>query len=169
MTGRAPFELVFGREPQDLLTYQLQLQKCVQDLDGKDPDFERYLRRLKDLINRKNLSANEIQDKYDKQRKKYADKRRKDPIEYQVGNLVLLYIGDRYVGNQKKLLKLYDGPFRVVSKIGPVNYKIIKLEDDAQPVVAHVSKLEKYHTNDEFYMDKDIIVPYNNTKPSNTN
>ena len=73
------------------------------------------------------------------------------------------------MGNQKKLLKLYDGPFRVTSKIGPVNYKIIKLEDNAQPVVAHVSKLEKYHTNDKFYMDKDIIVPYNVKKPRKNN
>ena len=159
MTGRAPYELVFGREPQDLLSFQLKLNKCIKKLDCKDENFEGYLKQLKELIENKNRKANAMQDKYDKQRKKYSDKSRSEPSNYNIGQLVLLYIGDRYVGNQKKLLQLYDGPFKIISKTSPVNYKIQKLDDSENVTIAHVSKLEEFHTDDKYYLNKDIILP----------
>ena len=159
MTGRAPYELVYGRDPQDLLAFRLGLQKCVKKLESKDVDFNTYLQQLKDLIENRNRDANAMQDKYDRQRKKYTDKSRREPHIYKKNQLVLLYIGDRYVGNQKKLLKLYDGPFKVISQTGPVNYKIQKIDEPDKVTIAHVSKLEEFHTDDKYYLDKDIILP----------
>ena len=56
---------------------------------------------------------------------------------------VILYIGDKYVGNKKKLLNLYDGPFVVRDIKSDVNYKISRLSDETDLAVVHVSKIRK--------------------------
>ena len=89
--------------------------------------------------------------------KSYADKRRK-PLEFQVGNLVLLKVshwkGMVRFGKRGKLNPRYIGPFEILARIGPVAYKL-KLPQELQNVhdTFHVSNLKKCLT------DATLIIP----------
>ena len=89
--------------------------------------------------------------------KSYADKRRK-PLEFQVGDLVLLKVspwkGMVRFGKRGKLNPRYIGPFEILTRIGPVAYKL-KLPLELQNVhdTFHVSNLKKCLT------DITLIVP----------
>ena len=89
--------------------------------------------------------------------KSYADKRRK-PLEFQVGDLVLLKVspwkGMVRFGKRGKLNPRYIGPFEILARIGPVAYKL-KLPLELQNVhdTFHVSNLKKCLT------DTTLIVP----------
>ena len=87
----------------------------------------------------------------------YADKRRK-PLEFQVGDRVLLKVspwkGMVRVGKRGKLNPRYIGPFEILARIGPVAYKL-KLPQELQSVhdTFHVSNLKKCLT------DETLVIP----------
>ncbi|KAI3815959.1 hypothetical protein L1987_15643 [Smallanthus sonchifolius] len=84
--------------------------------------------------------------------KSYADKRRK-PLEFQVGDMVLLKVspwkGVIRFGNRGKLKPRYVGPFKIVMRIGPVAYQLY-LPEGLSGVhdVFHVSNLKKCLTDE---------------------
>ncbi|GKA83913.1 putative reverse transcriptase domain-containing protein [Tanacetum coccineum] len=79
--------------------------------------------------------------------KSYADKRRK-PLEFQVGDRVLLKVspwkGVIRFGKKGKLAPRYVGPFEIVERVGPVAYRL-KLPQELSCVhdTFHVSNLKK--------------------------
>ena len=79
--------------------------------------------------------------------KTYAVQRRK-PLEFQVGDKVLLKVslwkGVIRFGKQGKLNPRYVGPFQIIKRIGPVAYKL-NLPEELRGVhdVFHVSNLKK--------------------------
>ncbi|KAD4586601.1 hypothetical protein E3N88_24202 [Mikania micrantha] len=80
--------------------------------------------------------------------KSYADKRRK-PLEFQVGDRVLLKVspwkGVIRFGKRGKLNPRYIGPFEITKRIGLVAYEL-QLQQELSSVhnVFHVSNLKKY-------------------------
>ena len=89
--------------------------------------------------------------------KSYADKRRK-PLEFQVGDKVLLKVspwkGVIRFGKRGKLNPRYVGPFEILERIGPVAYKL-DLPEELNGVhnVFHLSNLKKCLT------DETLVVP----------
>ncbi|GJS74374.1 hypothetical protein Tco_0707215 [Tanacetum coccineum] len=79
--------------------------------------------------------------------KSYADKRRK-PLEFEVGDQVLLKVSPRKsalrFGKKGKLAPRYVGPFEILERIGPVAYRLI-LPEELIGVhdTFHVSNLKK--------------------------
>ena len=79
--------------------------------------------------------------------KSYADKRRK-PLEFQVGDRVLLKVspwkGVIRFGKRGKLNPHYVGPFEIMERVGPVAYRP-NLLDKLSGVhnVFHISNLKK--------------------------
>ncbi|GJW58795.1 hypothetical protein Tco_0105526 [Tanacetum coccineum] len=59
--------------------------------------------------------------------KSYADKRRK-PLEFSVGDYVLLKVspwkGVVRFGNKGKLAPRFVGPFEIIEKVGPMSYRL---------------------------------------------
>nr|GEX33125.1 hypothetical protein [Tanacetum cinerariifolium] len=94
--------------------------------------------------------------------KSYADKRRK-PIEFKVGDQVLLKVspskGVVRFGKKGKLAPRYVGPFKIVECVGPVAYRL-KLPQELSCVhnVFHVSNLKKC------LVDSDLQVPLEEIK-----
>ncbi|GJZ95668.1 putative reverse transcriptase domain-containing protein [Tanacetum coccineum] len=89
--------------------------------------------------------------------KSYADKRRK-PLEFQVGDRVLLKVspwkGVVRFGKKGKLAPRYVGPFEIVECVGPVAYRLkLPLELCCVHDTFHVSNLKK------FLAEPDVQVP----------
>ena len=89
--------------------------------------------------------------------KSYADRRRK-PLEFQVGDHVLLKVspwkGMVRFGKRGKLNPRYIGPFEILARIGPVAYKL-RLPQELQNVhdTFHVSNLKKCLS------DESLVIP----------
>ncbi|KAD3640196.1 hypothetical protein E3N88_29419 [Mikania micrantha] len=89
--------------------------------------------------------------------KSYADRRRK-PLEFQVGDKVLLKVspwkGVIRFGKQGKLNPRYVGPFEILKRIGPVAYQLnLPAELNGVHNVFHISNLKKCLS------DKTLVVP----------
>ncbi|KAD3068328.1 hypothetical protein E3N88_36208 [Mikania micrantha] len=89
--------------------------------------------------------------------KSYADKRRK-PLEFQVGDIVLLKVspwkGVIRFGKRGKLNPRYIGPFEITKRIGPVAYEL-NLPNELSSVhnVFHISNLKKCLS------DETLVIP----------
>ncbi|GJT85670.1 putative reverse transcriptase domain-containing protein [Tanacetum coccineum] len=79
--------------------------------------------------------------------KSYADNRQK-PLEFSVGNKVLLKVSPRkgvvHFGKRSKLSPRYMGPFEIVERVGPVDYRVrLPQELVISMTRFHVFKLEE--------------------------
>ncbi|GJV22846.1 putative reverse transcriptase domain-containing protein [Tanacetum coccineum] len=79
--------------------------------------------------------------------KSYADKRRK-PLEFSVGDYVLLKVLPWkcvvHLGKKRKLAPRFVGPFEIIEKVGPVAYMLdLPKELDGVHDTFHVSNLKK--------------------------
>nr|GEV77007.1 hypothetical protein [Tanacetum cinerariifolium] len=98
--------------------------------------------------------------------KSYADNRRK-PLEFKVGDQVLLKVspwkGVVRFGKKGKLAPMYVGPFKILERIGPVAYRL-RLPQELSGVynTFHVSNLKKC------FVDANLHVPLEETKVDKT-
>ncbi|GKC23164.1 putative reverse transcriptase domain-containing protein [Tanacetum coccineum] len=141
----APFEALYGRKCRSPVIWtevgesQLIGPEIVQETTEKIVQIKE---RLKTARSRQ---------------KSYADKRRK-PLEFQVGDRVLLKVspwkGVVRFGKKGKLAPRYVGPFKVLEQVESVAYKL-KLPQELSRVynMFHVSNLKKY------YPDDPLVVP----------
>ncbi|GKC33339.1 reverse transcriptase domain-containing protein, partial [Tanacetum coccineum] len=131
----APFEALYGRKCRSPVIWtevgesQLIGPEIVQETTEKIVQIKE---RLKTARSRQ---------------KSYADKRRK-PLEFQVGDRVLLKVspwkGVVRFGKKGKLAPRYVGPFEIIERVGPVAYRL-KLPQELSCVhdTFHVSNLKK--------------------------
>ncbi|GJZ41194.1 putative reverse transcriptase domain-containing protein, partial [Tanacetum coccineum] len=131
----APFEALYGRKCRSPVIWtevgesQLIGPEIVQETTEK---IVQIRERLKTARSRQ---------------KSYADKRRK-PLEFKVGDRVLLKVspwkGVVRFGKKGKLTPRYVGPFEIVERVGPVAYRL-KLPQELSCVhdTFHVSNLKK--------------------------
>ncbi|GJY36987.1 putative reverse transcriptase domain-containing protein [Tanacetum coccineum] len=130
-----PFEALYGRKCRSLVIWielgesQLIRPELVQEMTEK---IFQIKERLKTARSRQ---------------KSYVDKRRK-PLEFKVGDRVLLKVspwkGMVRFGKKGKLTPRYVGPFEIVECVGPVAYRL-KLPQELSCVhdTFHVSNLKK--------------------------
>ncbi|KAI3802153.1 hypothetical protein L1987_30280 [Smallanthus sonchifolius] len=93
--------------------------------------------------------------------KSYVDKRRK-PLEFQVGDLVLLKVspwkGVIRFGKKGKLAPRYVGPFKILERIGKVSYKL-ELPPSLGNVhpTFHISNLKKCLADENLHIPLDDV------------
>ncbi|KAI3827799.1 hypothetical protein L1987_01883 [Smallanthus sonchifolius] len=93
--------------------------------------------------------------------KSYADKRRK-PLEFQVGDLVILKVspwkGVIRFGKKGKLAPRYVGPFKILERIGKVAYKLElpPALNNVHPTF-HVSNLKKCLADENLHIPLDDV------------
>ncbi|GJT52733.1 putative reverse transcriptase domain-containing protein [Tanacetum coccineum] len=112
---RAPFEALYGRKCRSPIMWdevgegQLVGPELVQETIEKISHIKDRLKVARD------------------RQKSYADKRRK-PLEFSVGDYVLLKVspwkGVVRFGKKGKLAPRFVGPFEIIKKVGPVAYRL---------------------------------------------
>ncbi|KAJ0589137.1 putative nucleotidyltransferase, Ribonuclease H [Helianthus annuus] len=141
----APFEALYGRKCRTPVCWaeigekQLSGPEIVQETTDKIIQVKERLKTARD------------------RQKSYADNRRK-PLEFQVGDKVLLKVSPwkgvvRFI-KRGKLSPRYIGPFKILKRIGPVAYQL-QLPEEMAGIhdVFHVSNLKKC------LADESLIVP----------
>ncbi|GJR43444.1 putative reverse transcriptase domain-containing protein [Tanacetum coccineum] len=131
----APFEALYGRKCRSPIMWaevgegQLIGPELVQETTEKISQIKDRLKAARD------------------RQKSYADKRRK-PLEFSVGDYVLLKVspwkGVVRFGKKGKLAPRFVGPFEIIEKVGPVAYRLdLPKELDGVHDTFHVSNLKK--------------------------
>ncbi|GKA43566.1 putative reverse transcriptase domain-containing protein [Tanacetum coccineum] len=131
----APFEALYGRKCRSPIMWadvgegQLIGPELVQETTKKISQIKDRLKVTRDC------------------QKSYADRRRK-PLEFSVGDYVLLKVspwkGVVHFGKKGKLAPKFVGPFEIIEKVGPVAYRL-DLPEELNGVhdTFHVSNLKK--------------------------
>ncbi|GKD31314.1 putative reverse transcriptase domain-containing protein [Tanacetum coccineum] len=141
-----------GQSERTIQTLEDMLRACVMDFGGS---WDTHLPLIEFSYNNKIVQETtekivQIKERLKTARsrqKSYADKRRK-PLEFQVGDRVLLKVspwkGVVRFGKKGKLAPRYVGPFEIVERVGPVAYRL-KLPQELSCVhdTFHVSNLKK--------------------------
>ncbi|GJT15034.1 putative reverse transcriptase domain-containing protein [Tanacetum coccineum] len=104
------------------------------------------LELVQDMTDKVVLIKEKLKATRDRQ-KSYADNRRK-PLEFEVGDQVLLKVlpwkGVMRLGKKGKLAPRYVGPFEILERIGPVAYRLrLPIELSEVHDTFHVSNLKK--------------------------
>ncbi|GJT71566.1 putative reverse transcriptase domain-containing protein [Tanacetum coccineum] len=140
-----PFEALYGMKCRSLVCWSE-----VGDAQLTGPELIREMTEMIVQIKNRLLAARSRQ-------KSYADVRRK-PLEFEVGDKVMLKVspwkGVVRFGKRGKLSPRYIGPFKILSRVGPVAYKL-ELPRELQGIhnTFHVSNLKKCLSDD------DLIIP----------
>ncbi|GJW48947.1 putative reverse transcriptase domain-containing protein [Tanacetum coccineum] len=131
----APFEALYGRKCRSPV-----LWAEIREISLIGPELVQETTDKVVLIKEKLKVARDRQ-------KSYADNRRK-PLEFEVGDKVLLKVspwkGVMRFGKKGKLAPRYVGPFEILERIGPVAYRL-RLPNELSEVhnTFHVSNLKK--------------------------
>ncbi|GJX41160.1 putative reverse transcriptase domain-containing protein [Tanacetum coccineum] len=131
----APFEALYGRKCCSPITWaevgegQLIGPELVQETTEKISHIKDRLKAARD------------------RQKSYANKRRK-PLEFSVGDYVLLKVspckGVVHFGKNRKLAPRFVGPFEIIEKVGPMAYWLdLSKELNGVYDMFHVSNLKK--------------------------
>ncbi|GJY35748.1 putative reverse transcriptase domain-containing protein [Tanacetum coccineum] len=141
----APFEALYGRKCRSHVCWSE-----VGDAQLTGPEMIRETTKMIVQIKNRLLAARSRQ-------KSYADVRRK-PLEFKVGDKVMLKVspwkGVVRFGKCGKLSPCYIRPFKILSRVRPVAYKL-ELPRELQGIhnTFHVSNLKKCLS------DEDLIIP----------
>ena len=137
-TSFAPSEVVFGRS----ITTPLGIKTIPYN--KKIESYEEYIKYMDKLRKIVNIKANQKQIKYDRQRKKYYDKNKKDP-ELHVGDYVLYNISNQLVGNDKKLQPSWIGPYEIFEIFNNgISYKIRDLANQEIEYTVNLKLIKAY-------------------------
>ncbi|GJS21326.1 hypothetical protein Tco_0449958 [Tanacetum coccineum] len=146
----APFEALYGRKCRSHVCWSE-----VGDAQLTGLEMIREMTEMIVQIKNRLLAAHS-------RLKRYADVRRK-PLEFEVGDKVMLKVspwkGVVRFGKRGKLSPRYIRPFKILSRIGPVAYKL-ELPRELQGIhnTFHVSNLKKCLS------DEDLIIPFDEVR-----
>jgi hypothetical protein len=133
-TGYTPFYLVLGQHPNP--------GNIPRDLSSCPPSTEEFLEGMK--IARE--AARKALEKTAENTKKFADKKRIEAPDYQIGDKVMLDASN-YPTTQptRKFAERRYGPFRIMKRISPLNYRLELPKEWKIHPVFHVDQLRRYH------------------------
>jgi transposase InsO family protein len=140
-TTFTPYYMLYGRQPLQLhdtvLTVPTGVPRAIRE------HLSIIVRNLEiaQEIARTNLAAvrKKMKDRYD-------DKAALP--DFQVGDLVWLYVPRVKVGLSKTLGRFYTGPFSIVEKVSENNFKVRTWDNRKVPQVVHSNRLKRFYHDD---------------------
>ena len=143
-TGLSPNEIYYGRNVKLPMDYELGLE----ELDGSDESKNLYKQFINNCKRIKQRLAREQLNEYDKKRKEFADRDRKE-VRYDIGQTVIYLSKMKVVGSLGGLKTLWKGPYRIIDSWNDgLNYTIKDMETGKIKNVS-VTKLRPYYLRDE--------------------
>ena len=135
-TGESPFYLLYGREPRlpidtALLLPDDNLSSSVRELRAR---IVRNLEEAEQIIKSNTELA--------QQRMKHHYDQGSAEAPYDIGAKVWVYTPKTRKGLSKKLTHHYHGPYRIVSKLSPVHFKLRTLDNRPVSVPVHANRLK---------------------------
>jgi len=145
----APFEALYGRKCRSPVCWNEVGESSIVGPDLIQETTDKILRIREHLLASRS------------RQKSYADRRRK-PLEFQVGDNVLLKVspwkGFVRFGKKGKLAPRYVGPFKILEKIGKVAYKLdLPAELANVHPTFHVSQLKKCLADENLQVPLDEV------------
>lgn len=140
-TQISPYKLVYGRSPATTLDAML-----PNVTDEENLDVSEYLQRAEEA---RQLARLRIKNQQTTDSHRYNLRRRF--VEYQPGERVWVWTPIRRRGLSEKLLRRYFGPYRVVRRLGPLDYEVVpdgitnSQRRRSRPEVVHVARLKPFH------------------------
>ena len=138
-TGTSASKMTFGHEirlPIDLVFGQPERENSEQVYGSQ------YANQLSDRINEVHeFARSRLQIASDTMKKNYDIKT--NLFEFQVGDAAWFYDPVRKVGLNPKLQRHWKGPFKVITKLSDILYRV-QQSPRHRPKVAHHDKLRKY-------------------------
>ena len=137
-TNQTPFEIVNGQQPVTPST-------IVSKYQGPNPAAHKFAKEWQEHHD----LARACLHKAGKRTKKWADTKRRD-VNFQVGDLVLAKLTGilRNPTVHKGLVRRYEGPFKVVKRVGTMAYRIELPPTIRAHPVFHVSLLKPYYQDE---------------------
>ena len=136
-TLETPFFLTYGREPRMPIDIAL-------SIPGKEgtPIHEFKKRLVEGLIKARKKVIENLEVAKTRQALHY-DKNKKD-TDYYIGQLVWIFVPATMVGQTTKLLHQWHGPYEIVQKTSPVNYRVISTNLPDIHAIIHVSRMKPF-------------------------
>ncbi|XP_064469873.1 uncharacterized protein LOC135384605 [Ornithodoros turicata] len=144
-TGFSPAYLNFGKE----VAFPLEngLRQCTEPIARNLSRYASELRsRLSDAVN----SARESLDAARSEQARQYDKGHR-PLSYEVGDLVLKRthpLSNAAIGFAASLAQRWEGPFRVISRLSRLSYRLRRVNTAEETGPVHVGDLKRYHERD---------------------
>ena len=138
ITGFSPFSLLFGREVKGPLSL-VHSSWLHGECEGVEAGvwltaLKQQMAQMAQVVSqREKLAKTKMKQAFDKSAKEKT---------FEIGDLVLV----RKPGLKKKLGDSWDGPFEILEKTSPLNYKIKTPGDSRRSKVLHVNLLKKWST-----------------------
>ncbi|KAD7477212.1 hypothetical protein E3N88_00348 [Mikania micrantha] len=142
--GMPPYEMLYGRKCRTPV--------CWEEVGPRELANKEVVKATNDKIDQIRVHLKAAQDR----QKSYADKRRR-PIEFQVGDYVLLKVspwkGVIRFRKRGKLSPRFVGPFKILARVGEVAYRL-ELPDELSGIhnTFHVSYLRKCLADETAYV-----------------
>ncbi|UYV81241.1 hypothetical protein LAZ67_20000442, partial [Cordylochernes scorpioides] len=139
-TGFTPFKLIHGREAET--TVDTLFPNPHEDLQ------EDYSQKIASRVEEtRQLARLETLKAQEKDKARYDSKH--EAMDYNVGDLVWIFIPIRKVGLSEKLMKRYFGPYRVTRKPSEVTFEVEPVDQPTRRRkirdLVHVLRMKPYH------------------------
>ena len=147
-TGFTPFWLTYGMHPPNPLSL---LRETM--VVGVTPAADEWIEELMADLQLAHDSLEEA-----KQRQAaFANRRRGPSLDLLPGSKVLLKIPNIPKGSRPKLGPRYEGPYVVLERTSPVNYKLHLPDGDRRHAVFHESQLREYIDGAELFPYRETV------------
>jgi transposase InsO family protein len=153
-TGYTPYFLEHGREASLPSDAAVVLQRRLSDVVISGATAANYRSQLLDaLVDARTLAAENIETAQARMKRNYDA--RKSDTEFQVDDLVWVYQPVPPDGQSPKLYAAWSGPWRVVTKLSPLLYRVIDKFGKKASMIVNVSRMKRF-TNQ---IDKPVRAP----------
>jgi hypothetical protein len=142
--GYSPFELLYGRQPRGPLSLLKTVwSKRLTDLSSAKPNVVEYLLDLREKMKQITELAAEGSKRAKTKSKSWYDKRARERT-FSPGDLVLALLPT----SKDPLGVKYLGPYRVIEKVGPVDYIVETPGRRKATALLHINMLKRYIARD---------------------
>ena len=140
-SGYSPIKIVFGRKAQLPPDVNNQLTLIKGTVSDYTLGLAKYLRDVRENVF-ENLMKSHSRDKI-----RYDMKHRN--VQYSKGNRVLFYNPAIFPGRVNKLLKRWEGPYKIVRQLSPLLYELDFKGTALKSNIVHISRIKLFYDRED--------------------